>query len=650
MYSRRKQKKKASENTARLNIALAVVFLLAGILIYKLFQLQIVNADYYAALASDQHAVFNKLEPERGEIFIQDNQSGKGQLYPIAVNKEFAYVYAVPKKVTESKKIAEDLYALFDAKRIEKEVDALLEDDDFFLELFEEQENDEGGSSFQLRSGMKESEKFKFFEIKKELEIKTRKTEVIDAYLAKLEKKNDPFEPLQKKVDEEELKILMSKKYEGIDYMMQRNRYYPEKELGAHFLGFVGYVGDKASGRYGLEGFFDEELAGKQGSVKAGRSAAGDIIIMNDREFEKPLDGSDLSLTINRSIQFEACLQLEKAVKTYDAQGGTVIVMNPFSGAILAMCSVPSYDPNKYNQVENINVYNNPAIFDAYEPGSIFKVFTMAAGLNEGVISPNSIYEDKGFVYVEGWKKPIKNSDFESKGAHGWVDMVTVLEESLNTGTIFIETKVGSKKFAKYVKDFGFGEKSGIELETEGLSNIVNLERNRIRPVEAATASFGQGITATPLQMISAYAAIANGGILMKPYLVDEIVNSLGERDKTTPQQIRRVITEKSAVLLSGMMVNVIEGGHAKHAAVPGYYVAGKTGTAQVADKEKGGYLEDQTIHSFVGFAPVEEPKFVMLVKLEAPKNSEYSAGSAAPLFGEIADFILNYYKVPKER
>jgi cell division protein FtsI/penicillin-binding protein 2 len=250
---------------------------------------------------------------------------------------------------------------------------------------------------------------------------------------------------------------------------------------------------------------------------------------------------------------------------------------------------------------------------------------------------------------VEGWPKPIKNSDFETHGPHGRVTMVEVLSESLNTGTIHIMEKIGAPVFAEYVKQFGFGQKTGIELETEGSSNIASLDRQPIRPVEAATASFGQGITATPLQLVTAYSAIANGGFLMKPYLVGKIVSGEDQIQVTEPRQIRRVISERTSMLLSGMMVNVVDDGHAKLASVDGYYVAGKTGTAQVASREKRGYGE-ATIHSFAGFAPVEEPKFVMLIRLNNPKGIEYSASTAAPLFGELAEFILNYYEVPKER
>ena len=373
-------------------------------------------------------------------------------------------------------------------------------------------------------------------------------------------------------------------------------------------------------------------------------------MIINDRRYTKLVDGHDLVLSINRSIQFFACQKLKESAEQYGADGGTVVVMEPNSGAILAMCSIPDYDPNFYNKIEDVSNYNNPAIFEAYEPGSIFKAFTMAAGIDREKVKPSTTYEDKGWIQIEGWPKPIKNSDYETHGGHGVVDMVTVLAESLNTGSIFVMEKTGAEVFADYVKKFGFGEKIGIELETEGITNIKNLNRKRIRPVEAATASFGQGITATPLQIIAAFGAIANGGILMKPYLVDRIVAPDGSEEKTAPHQLQRVIQEKTAFLVSGMMVNVIDSGHARLAGVDGYYVAGKTGTAQVADMEKGGYSETRTNHTFVGFAPVEDPAFVMLTKLDNPKNVKYAASSAAPLFGEIAEFILNYYQIPKER
>ncbi len=631
----RRKSKFTKESVDRLNIILAIIFLLAGLVVYKLIKLQVLECDYYTAVASGQHQIYNKITPARGKIFMKDDlPNGETKLYPLATNKDFASVYAVPKKIKDPEYAADKLYDLFDKENTEKEVDDLFDNDDFFKEE----------DNIDIDDKKKE-----FKKIKKELEINNRKKEVIEKYIKKLSKKNDPYEPLLEKVDKNILDKVIELDIDGIEYIMKKHRYYPEKNIGSHIVGFLGYSKEKKIGQYGLEGFFNEELSGKFGTVKAEKSANKKVVIINDREYKKQLDGSDLILTINRSIEYIVCKKLEESAIRHGADGGTVIVMEPNTGAILAMCSWPNYDPNNYNNVKNINKYNNPAIFNQYEPGSIFKVITMAAGIDRNVISPSSLYEDNGYLMISGWNKPIKNSDFNTHGKYGLVDMMTVLEKSLNTGSIYIMEKTGDKIFAEYVKKFGFGEKTGIELETEGGSNINSLLRKKIRPVEAATASFGQGITATPLQMILAYSVIANGGILMKPYLVDEIIYPDGKKNITTPKQIRRVISEKSALLLSGMMVNVVDGGHAKNAGVKGYFVAGKTGTAEVADKNKRGYGE-KTIHTFVGFSPVEEPKFVMLVKLDDPKDVNYSASSAAPLFGDIAKFILNYYKVPKER
>lgn len=609
----------------------------------RMVNLQVSNYELYTALASSQHQVFSKLKPERGRIFIQDSKKLMGsELYPVASNKEFGRIYAIPSNINNPRQVAEKVYDLLDRKEVESEVKEELEKSGYAS----------GTPPFisaDLTEPNNTDEEKDFYEVKKELEIKERKGKIVRDYIDIFSKHLDPYEPLKKKVPEDVLQQLDEMDIEGIEYIMENHRYYPEGPVGSHVLGFVGYENAERKGQYGLEGYFDEELSGQYGSLQAEKAATGNVVIVNDRKYSAPKDGDDLILTINRSIQFTVCEKLKQTVNKFDADGGDVIVMEPYSGALLAMCSFPDYNPNNYNQVENIDRYNNPAIFDSYEPGSIFKVFTMAAGIDAGKVSPRSVYEDRGQIKIEGWHKPIKNSDFESHGPHGRVTMIDVLAKSLNTGSIYVMEQVGAEAFADYVKDFGFGQKTGIELETEGASNIRNLERNRIRPVEAATASFGQGITATPLQIVTAYSAIANGGILTKPYLVGKIVLSDDQIQRTEPQQIRRVISERASMLLSGMMVNVVDSGHAKMAAVEGYYVAGKTGTAQVASQITRGY-GDTTVHSFAGFAPVEDPKFVMLVKLDNPKGVEYSSASAAPLFGEIAEFILHYYQVPEER
>lgn len=647
-FKKNKGRNTQKNKNNRLQILAAIIFLFAGALIYRLVVLQVFDHGLYAALASDQQLVKGALKPKRGRIFIQDiDENQEKSLYPIATNKDFAFVYAIPKKIKDPEMVAKELYKIFDEKDVKEEVAELLSKDSSFAVLFPD-EQPTNIDEEPVKVDVKELEELKkLLEIKREAETKLRADKKIKFYLQRLDKPGDPYEPIKRKVDKETLDKVLAIKTDGLDFFYEKHRYYPEKEIGSQMIGFVGFKGDKQVGRYGLEGFFNEELSGKVGAMKAERAASGELIIINDKKSKAARDGSDIILTIDRSIQFMVCNKLKESAMRHGADGGSVIVMEPNTGAIIAMCSWPDYDPNNYSDVESIETYNNPAIFDAYEPGSIFKAITIAAAIDVGKITPHTTYVDHGFDMIEGWDKPIKNADYETHGGHGLVDMGTVLSKSLNTGTIFAMKKMGAKTLAEYVKKFGFGEKTGIELETEGVSTIANLLRDKIRPIEAATASFGQGITVTPLQMITAYAALANGGILMKPYLVSEIVSPDGVSLKTQPQQIRQVISERTSMIISAMLVNVVEEGHGKLAAVDGYYVAGKTGTAQVAGR--GGY-SNKTIHTFVGFAPIEDPKFVMLVKLDDPKDVKYSASSAAPLFGELADFILNYYQVEKER
>ncbi|KKR32806.1 MAG: Peptidoglycan glycosyltransferase [Candidatus Falkowbacteria bacterium GW2011_GWF2_39_8] len=621
-----KNKKNNTEKNSRINIMIAIIFVLGGLVILKLYDLQIRNYDRYRDMAARQQQVSSKLEPKRGRIFIEDGQEGRSDLYPLATNKQFATIFAKPNMITDPQKVAESLYEIINKNLVENEASLIVAEDKEIAEQNEE-----------------------FKKIKKELEINRIKDEKITEYVRILSKQGDPYELIAKKVDDEILSQVKAAKLEGIDYILESGRFYPEKNIGSQILGFVGYVGDSKEGRYGLEGFFNMELAGKIGSVKADRNAVGDLIIFNDKDYNKAEDGSDLLLTINRSIQFEACKKLSESVLRHGAQGGSVIIMDPKSGAIIAMCSSPDYDPNNYKLTKDINVYNNPVIFNQFEPGSTFKSITMAAALDQGKVAPETTFDDKGFIMVEGWPKPIKNSDYESFGGHGTTDMTTVLVNSLNTGAIYSMEKIGPQVFSQYVKKFGFGEKTGIELETESPGNISNISSKKVRPINAATASFGQGITVTALQMIGSYVAIANGGILMKPYIVKEIVNPNGEKVTTQPKQIRRVITEKTASLLTGMLVRTVEEGHAKRAQVPGYYVAGKTGTAQVASSDSKGYGA-QTIHSFIGYTPINDPKFVIMTLLNDPKDARFAESTAVPLFGEIAKFALNFYQVPQER
>lgn len=688
MVFRNKRKKIRAENNNRVNIIIAIVFLFGGLILYELYDLQAAKYDLYTALASSQHQVYSQLEPARGKIYMPDKN---GQLYPYATNKEFASVFAVPKDIKNSQETAEKLYIILKEAKVKDEVEKLLADQakeelkkelDFVASLglgLEETAAKQAEVRARHEARQYDKNYLEQLEIKREAEINLRKEKIVDDYLKILTKKNDPYEPIENKVDEENLmglyallasqenytvskedlelkqgKILFKSdgrelKIAGISHTMFAYRFYPEGQLGAHTLGFVSLSQDEQSGQYGLEGFFDEELRGQFGSVKSERGADRDVIIVNDREYISPVDGDDLILTLDRSIQFTVCQKLNAAALRHGADSGSIIAVNPSTGAILAICSWPDYDPNNYKEVEDINIYNNPAIFEEYEPGSVFKSITMAAGLDQEKITPQTAYNDEGQVMVKGWPKPIKNSDYDTYGGHGQMTMNEVLEKSLNTGAIFAMRQIGPEVFSQYVKNFGFGEKTGIELETESNGNLKNLQADKIQEIYAATASFGQGITVTPLQMLMSCAAIANGGILMKPYVVKEIVHPDGVKDITQPRQVRRVISERAATLLSGMLVNAVENGHAQKAKVAGYYVGGKTGTAQVASESARGY-GSRTIHTFIGLAPVEEPEFVMLVKLDDPKDARFAESSAVPLFGEIAEYLLDYLEVPKSR
>ncbi|MDP2708746.1 MAG: penicillin-binding protein 2 [bacterium] len=671
-------------NDSRINLIIAIIFLLAGLVIYRLIDLQVLNYDLYFSKAAGLHQIYSELQPARGRIFILDSASrGDNGLYPIATNKNFALLYAVPKDVAGANKISQALYAVFDREKVEQEVEALLkkEDEDRlkqelnYAEIFSGREKaDKIAEINDNHQRLLSSQQFlETREIRREAEINLRKEKNINGYLEKLKKPEDIYEPLKQKVDEETLKrfyldaaerplepgdleideekwtVLIKGEAElkiaGIGFSLSPFRFYPEGSIGSNLIGFVGYAGDKQQGRYGLEEFFDHELSGLTGSIKVERDAKGNPIIINDREYNQPEDGSDLILTIDRSIQFAACNKLNQAVAGHGADGGSVIIMNPKSGAIIAMCSGPDYDGNNFQQAKDIKVFTNPAIFDQYEPGSIFKVLTMAMALDQGKVTPRTVYDDTGQVIID--KYTIKNSDL---AANGQQTMNQVLEKSLNTGAIFAMRSIGPELFADYVKAFGFGEKTGIELEGESRGDIKNLSKKPVGELYAATASFGQGLAVTPIQMVTAFAAIANDGLMMMPYLVKEIIKPDGQRVVTEPKTVNQVISEKAAAMIGGMMVNVVENGHGQKAGVTGYWVGGKTGTAQVPRKDGRGYQSGAHIGSFAGFAPADDPKFVMLVRIDNPRDVEWAESSAAPLFGELAEFMLNYWQVPKER
>jgi len=580
--SRRNQEKKKNSRD-RVDYLTAVIFIFAALIIVRLADIQIFQHGFYEALAADQHGLYEKLFPKRGEIFVRDKDDPE-KLYPLAVNKAYYLVYAEPKRVEDPEAAAKALTPLF--------------------EMEEEEEKDE--------------------------------------LLSRLSKENDLYEPLKHQVSEEVVTEIEKLGFQGIEWQEELHRLYPENNIGSHVLGFVGFQGDTKVGQYGLEEYWEEELAGQQGFLQAEKDAQGRWITFGTKLLEEAKDGDDLILTLDRTIQYETCKRLNEEVKRHGADGGSVIIMNPQTSAIIAMCGSPDFDPNNYGEVEDVNTFINPATYYIYEPGSVFKPVTMAAALDHGKVAPNTTYTDTGSVEIG--KYTIKNWDGK---AHGVNTMTQVLEQSLNTGVIFAARQIGPEVFEEYVKRFGFGQKYDLELNSEAQGNISTLAKHK--EIYMATASFGQGISVTPLQLVNAFAAIANNGKLMDPYIVDEVVKHDGFSIKTEPRMIRQAISSQTATTLSAMLVNVVRNGHGGRAGVPGYFVAGKTGTSQIPKQDGPGYEPDLTIGSFCGFAPVDNPVFVMCVKMDKPRTVQWAESTAAPLFGKLAQFMLNYYGIPPE-
>ncbi len=562
---------------------IAVFFILITILIIgKLFVLQIIQSDYYRTFALTAHEIYQQLHPKRGEVFFQDSRTKKE--YPAAINRQYFLIYAVPKEI---------------------------------------------------KTEMVSSTVEKLISI---LSLPETDREILNK---KLSKNNDLYEPITKKIDGDTVEILKTEKLSGIYFTPQEYRYYPEGNIAAPILGFcrLDDTGTQQIGSYGVEGYWNKILTGHQGFISGERGALGSWITMALHSQVKAQDGADLLLTIDRSLEYKACDLLQKGLEEYQAKSASLVLMNPKTGAILAMCSLPDFDPNKYSDVKDLRSFSNNAIFAPYEPGSVFKPITMAAGLDLGLVSPNTTFVDPCVRVINGYSiHNAQNKCYDTK------TMTQVLENSINTGMIFVEEKLGHERLDDYVKKFGFGEKTGIELGPEAAGDISSLERKG--DIFGAVGSFGQGLTVTPIQIATAYSAIANQGLLPKPFIIAETRYPNGKKEVTPIENSERVISERSAKLLSGMLTSVVEN-HYKIAKVDGYYVAGKTGTAQIP--ENGKYSEDRTNQTFAGFAPATNPQFVLVVKYEEPQR-KWAEQTSLFVFRDLMKFALQYYAVPNDR
>ncbi|MFH1711780.1 MAG: penicillin-binding protein 2 [Patescibacteria group bacterium] len=627
---------------------------IAGLIVFRLFSLQVVNAAFYGTLASGQHSFYQELVADRGSLYVKDWKTDES--FVAATNEPRAFIYADPRKIEDPLASAQALAIVLDYKiveiKTEEETTAIIEDAEA-VEVVEETEvatmNDAVAEALEGQIGGEDvAMVIEVVEVVEETEaVEDDGKDNGENFLQlveRLSKKDDPYEPVARNIDEDTLNEILALELSGIDYVLENTRSYPEQNLGGQLFGFVGMDSEgKKTGRYGLEGYFNDFLAGKNGYLDTETDAAGRWIGVGARRFDPAIDGGDIELTIDRTVQYIACKKLKEGVERYQADSGSLVILEPSTGKVMAMCNSPDFDPNEYSKVDDADIFNNKSIYGAYEPGSVFKPLIMAAALDVGAVTPTTTYNDTGEVAIDEYV--IQNSDLAANGVQ---TMTQVLEKSLNTGMIFVMRQIGHDVLRSYVEKFGFGTATGIRLDTESSGTIASL--SEAAEVYFATASYGQGITVTPLQLAAAYTALANEGSLMKPYIVEALHYADGTEERFYPKVVRQVVSKKTATTVNAMMVSVVENGHGVKAAVPGHYIAGKTGTAQVAIEGGYGYDSNRTRATFAGFGPVEDPAFVAVVTLDYPRTNPWGSETAAPIFAEISEFLLQYLEIAPRR
>lgn len=574
----------------RIKIFRIIILLTAAVIVARLFYWQ-----FIAHVSSNANFKSRQIElpATRGEIFASDN-------FPLVTNQEAFLIYVKPKEMEgDLKDIAQKLAPYF---------------------IWEKYATAGADLSDEQKKQRLEQEKSKAGEI-----------------LAKITNKNFFWVQIGRKVSLSQKQQIENLKIKGLGFEKDGKRFYPEASMAASLLGFVGsnkYGED--TGYFGLEGFWDKELKGQAGRLGLDIDPFGFPILVSKYRTIEPKTGDSLYLTIDRTIQYIVEKNLKEAVEKYGAKQGTVIITKPSTGQILAMATYPSYEPSLYGEFDE-KLYKNPAVADTYEPGSIFKLLTMSAALDTATVTPQTKCDvcdsprQIGGYEISTWnKKYYPNST-----------MTEIIEHSDNVGMTFVSEKLGLIKFLEYIQRFGFSRKTGIDLEEETTADI--RKKEDWKPIDLATAAFGQGIAVTPIQMIEIVQTIANRGKLISPKVVAKIVQNKSEKE-VKPDTIKQVISPKTAAQMTEMMVNAVENGEAKAFTPKGYRIAGKTGTAQIP--LAGHYDPNKTIASFVGFAPADDPKFIMLVRFTEPTSSIFGSETAAPTFFAIAKELFNYLEI----
>ncbi len=449
-----------------------------------------------------------------------------------------------------------------------------------------------------------------------------------------------PFVWIKRQIGPQEAEQIQALSADGVGMFYEPNRYYPQGQLAGQVLGFVGR---DSEGLEGLELHYNDYIRGEAGSSVIERDALGRRVLVQGVEGLQIPPGGDIHLTLDTSVQHLAEKELEATISKYRAKAGVAIVVEPFTGEVLALANYPSFNPNNFSK-QSSQQRRNRAVADSFEPGSTFKTILAAAALEEGVVGREDLF------YCEMGKYSYAGKTIHDTHPYGWLPFSKILQVSSNIGFTKVAEKLKKDRYFKYIEKFGFGQPTGIDVpgEVPGLLR----KPESWSAIDLATHAFGQGISATPMQMVMAYAAIANGGFLMRPYVVRRVVGSQGEvLLENQPHVVRRVISEKTARLLASMLKEVTnEGGTGVMASVEGFEVAGKTGTAQKADLAHGGYAASKRVGSFVGFVPADAPKLVALVLVDEPEVNVYGGVVAAPVFRNIAQGALRHLAVAPQK
>lgn len=613
MASRRRKRKILQDwRTDVVFLSFLAAFL---VVVIRLFQIQVLNHEDYKALAEEQYSYQSEIPAKRGDIYTSDG-------YLLAGAKSSYLLFAEPQKIENPEKTANEIAELLASSRYEGEKQGE------GIESTPSQENEENESEKEVKS--KEDIFNEYFD------------EIYSSLTRDL-----MWVPVMRGLTLEEKEAIEETGLPGLGFEDSPVRYYPESTLASHVLGFVGSneEGEKV-GYFGVEGRLNEDLKGKPGKVFGEMDALGNPILMGSYKKIDPIQGRDVVLTINRSIQYMVEKELEEGVRKYNALSGSIIVMDPYTGEIIALANYPDYNPENFTEAEEIdedtgrkNVEKkNLAVADTYEPGSVMKPLTISAAIDLNIVGPDTTFVDEG---------PVRYSDYYINNwdgkHHGVQTIVQLLQKSNNIGAAWVGHQVGRDGMYTYFSEFGIGQRTGVDLEGEDTGIL--REKEEWTDIDLANISFGQGVSATPLQVLAAFNAIANGGYLMQPKIVSKIIDG-DEVTEIPAKSIRRVITQETSDVMVDLLEKAAEGGEAKFFILKDYRISGKTGTADIP--EVGGYAKNRTNATFAGFL-TQSKAFSMIVRLEEPKESYYASETAVPLWMKITSELVKFYGIPPD-